>query len=153
MAMGNSVEGRYPFLDYRVIEFSNRLPSEVKLRGLTEKWLLKQLGKKLIPSSIVQRPKRPYRAPIHRSFFSPSPREYVGELFTERALQESGYFNPSLAHQLYCKAETGARLSETEDMALAGILSTQIVHDRFVKSFHLAQPAPARMLKIVDMLA
>ena len=69
MAMAHSVEGRYPFLDYRVVEFCNRLPPQLKLRGLTEKWLLKRLGKRLLPAEIWQRPKRPYRAPIHRSFF------------------------------------------------------------------------------------
>ena len=42
MAMANSVEGRYPFLDYRVIEFCNRLPDSLKLNGLNEKYLLKK---------------------------------------------------------------------------------------------------------------
>src|SRR5262249_11371733 len=45
VAMAHSVEGRYPFLDYRVIEFCNRLPSRLKLRGLTEKYLLRRLAR------------------------------------------------------------------------------------------------------------
>ncbi|MDZ7634169.1 MAG: asparagine synthase-related protein [Bacteroidales bacterium] len=43
MAMANSVEGRYPFLDYRVIEFCSTLPDRFKLNGLNEKYLLKRL--------------------------------------------------------------------------------------------------------------
>ena len=70
MLMAHSVEGRFPFLDHRVVEFCNSLPPRMKLRGLTEKWLLKQFGRQLVPTDIWQRPKQPYRAPIHRSFFN-----------------------------------------------------------------------------------
>ena len=69
-AMAHSVEGRYPFLDFRLVEFCNKLPSELKLFGLKEKYLLKKLARKLLPEEIGQRPKRPYRAPIHGSFLT-----------------------------------------------------------------------------------
>ena len=68
MAMANSVEGRYPFLDYRVIEFCNKLPADFKLNGLNEKYLLKKLMKNKIPESIIRRSKQPYRAPIKNAF-------------------------------------------------------------------------------------
>ena len=68
MAMAHAVEGRFPFLDYRIVEFCSRLPARLKLRGLTEKYLLKQLGREWLPEDVWQRPKRPYRAPIHRCF-------------------------------------------------------------------------------------
>lgn len=150
MAMGHSVEGRYPFLDYRVIEFNNRLPHEVKLRGLTEKWLLKQLGKKLVPETIWKRYKRPYRAPIQRSFFSQKPPDYVMDLLSEEALQESGYFNPEAITSLVSKAQSGAKLSEVDDMALVGALSTQLVYQQFVKGFDLPAIKPQERLKIID---
>ncbi|HXJ55473.1 MAG TPA: asparagine synthase-related protein, partial [Verrucomicrobiae bacterium] len=70
VAMAHSVEGRFPFLDYRVVEFCSRLPADLKLRGLTEKYLLKKLGERWLPQEIWRRRKRPYRAPIHRSFFN-----------------------------------------------------------------------------------
>jgi asparagine synthase (glutamine-hydrolysing) len=51
MAMAASIEGRYPFLDHRVIEFACRVPPALKMRGLNEKWLLKKaLGAELPPS-------------------------------------------------------------------------------------------------------
>lgn len=145
MAMGHSVEGRYPFLDYRVMEFCNHLPHDVKLRGLTEKWLLKQLGKKLVPETIWKRYKRPYRAPIQRSFFSQEPPAYVNELLSEAALRDSGYFNPEAVTSLVSKAQSGARLSEVDDMALVGVLSTQLVHQQFVKEFTLSAIKPAHV--------
>ena len=150
MAMAHSVEGRFPFLDYRVVEFSNRLPPSLKLHGLTEKWLLKQLGRKLVPADIWKRTKRPYRAPIHRSFFSSGTPDYVQELLSERALQDSGFFDASAVAQLVRKAASGARLGEVDDMALVGIISTQLVYHQFVKAFKPIPPDPRDRIKIVE---
>ncbi|MFP4119967.1 MAG: asparagine synthase (glutamine-hydrolyzing) [Coleofasciculus sp.] len=136
MAMANSVEGRFPFLDYRVVEFCDRLPSNVKLRGLTEKWLLRQLSRKLLPPDIWQRRKRPYRAPIHRSFFHQDTPDYVWELLSEDAVRAGGLFNPLAVNQLVRKAQSGSPLGEVDDMAIAGVLSTQLVDQQFVKDFN-----------------
>jgi asparagine synthase (glutamine-hydrolysing) len=150
VAMAHSVEGRFPFLDYRVVEHCNRLPASLKLRGLTEKWLLKQLGRKLVPTDIWQRPKRPYRAPIHRSFFGQYTPDYVQELLSEKALQESELFNPLAVNQLSKKAAGGAPLSEVDDMALAGILSTQLVYHQFVKAFGCSPISSRDRIRVVD---
>jgi asparagine synthase (glutamine-hydrolysing) len=152
VAMAHSVEGRFPFLDYRVAEYCNRLPASLKLNGLTEKWLLKQLGRKLVPSDIWRRPKRPYRAPIHRSFFSQATPDYVLELLSDKALQESGLFNPPAVNQLAKKAASGVRLSEMDDMALAGILSTQLVYQQFVKAFERSPISSRDRIRVVDQL-
>ena len=133
MAMAHSVEGRYPFLDYRVIEFCNRLPVHLKMPGLTEKYILKQLGRKYLPAEIWQRVKRPYRAPIQHSFFNPRPEEYVSELLSEQALLKSGLFEPQAVHRLIGKAGSGLELSEVEDMAVVGIISTQLVDQMFIQ--------------------
>jgi asparagine synthase (glutamine-hydrolysing) len=111
--------------------------------------LLKQLGKKLVPDTIWKRYKRPYRAPIQRSFFTQNPPAYVTDLFTEEALRDSGYFNPEAVTSLVSKAQSGAKLSEVDDMALVGVLSTQLVHQQFVSHFTLAQTKPAH-LKVVE---
>jgi len=150
MAMAHSVEGRFPFLDYRLVEFCNRLPPHVKLRGLTEKWLLKQLGRKLVPGEIWQRPKQPYRAPIHRSFFGEQVPEYVHELLAEPALRDSGLFDPAAVARLALKAQKSPRLSEIDSMALVGILSTQLVYQRFVKAFRPSGLNPGDRVKLVD---
>lgn len=154
MAMAHSVEGRYPFLDVRVMEFCNRLPLHLKMPVLTEKLLLKRLAQKYVPEAIWQKVKRPYRAPVHRSFFDPAPLEYVSELLSEAALADSGYFDPVAANRLALKAASGANLSEVEDMALVGILSTQLVDHFFVKlaahTHH--QPAP-ELVKNIDHLS
>ena len=150
MAMAHSVEGRFPFLDHRVVEFCNDLPPELKLRGLTEKWLLKQLGRKLVPTEIWQRPKQPYRAPIHSSFFHEGAPEYVADLLSERALRESGLFDPAAVGRLADKARRGPRLSEMDGMAVVGILSAQIVYYRFVKAFQPSRLRSDDWIKVVE---
>ena len=140
MGMAHSIEGRFPFLDYRLVEFCNRLPARLKLRALTEKYLLKQLGRKWLPPEIWQRPKRPYRAPIHRCFFDSAPPDYVVELLSKEQIEAAGLFNPLAVDQLVQKIRQNRPISETDDMALAGILSSQLVHAQFVAGFKRAAP-------------
>ncbi len=140
VAMANSVEGRYPFLDYRVVEYCNTLPPEWKLFGLTEKYLLRQLAKEWLPEEIWKRRKRPYRAPIHRSFFNERTPDYVHELLSHDSIASTGFFKPEAVTQMVNKVCQGGRLSETDDMALAGIISTQLVHHQFVTNFMLLPP-------------
>lgn len=150
-AMAHSVEGRFPFLDYRVVEFCNQLPSRLKLNGLTEKYLLRQTAKAWLPAEILARVKRPYRAPIHRSFFNEARLDYVRELLDAPAIRSVGLFHPEAVAQLVAKVDQGRPLSETDNMALVGILSTQLVHQQFVAN--LRPPAPISdcdNLKIVD---
>ena len=88
MGMANSIEGRYPFLDYRVIEFCAGLPARLKLNGLNEKFLLKKLMKNRIPESIIKRPKQPYRAPISSVFLSKDAPEYVKLMLSDTYTRE-----------------------------------------------------------------
>jgi asparagine synthase (glutamine-hydrolysing) len=144
VGMAHSVEGRFPFLDYRLVEFCCRLPPEMKLFGLNEKFLLRRLASKWLPDEIWQRRKRPYRAPIHRSFFGPhGALEYVRELLSTECLEASGLFNPAAVQQMVQKLESGKRVGETDDMALAGILSAQLVWRQFVVDFRHHMPPPA----------
>jgi asparagine synthase (glutamine-hydrolysing) len=140
MGMAHSVEGRFPFLDHRLVEFATRVPPGLKLRGLNEKYILKQTAAKWVPESIWKRSKRPYRAPIHRSFFHEEAPDYVRELLSAEQVEANGLFKPRAVEQLANKVQQGARLSETDDMALVGILSSQLVYEKFVRSFTM--PAP-----------
>lgn len=62
--MGNSLEARAPFLDYRLVEFLAKAPVNVKLRMFNKKYLLKKAMKGLIPKEIISRPKAGFNAPI-----------------------------------------------------------------------------------------
>ncbi len=140
VGMAHSIEGRFPFLDCRVVEFCSRLPAQLKLRGLTEKYLLKRAAREWLPPDIWQRPKRPYRAPIHRSFFNDATCEYVRELLSPEQLRATGWFKPAAVAQLVHKIERGLPIGETDDMALAGILSSQLIHRQFMADFKMPPP-------------
>ena len=137
MAMGHSVEGRFPFLDHRVVEFACRIPAHYRLKGLNEKFILKQAACDLIPPELISRAKQPYRAPISRCFFGKGTPDYVGELLSENAIRRAGYFHAKkVAHLLKkCHKQDGHLASERENMALVGILSTQLVDHLFIRHF------------------
>lgn len=145
VGMAHSIEGRFPFLDHHVIEFANQLPPHYKLRGLDEKHILKRAVSDLLPPEIWNRPKRPYRAPIHRSFFPEKrPLPWVHEMFSTTNLEAAGCFNPLAAANLVKKIERLGTLSESDDMALAGILSTQLVYEQFIANRPQAHPLTAQ---------
>ncbi len=141
MVMSHSVEGRYPFLDPGLIDFANRLPSRLKLHGLNEKHLLKRLAREFLPDSIHRRRKQPYRAPIHAAFFpGGKPLDWVADALSEKAVVEAGCFEPRAVALLAGKIERFGALGETDAMALAGVLSTQLLHRRFVADYQKPEP-------------
>lgn len=133
MAMANSVEGRFPFLDHRLIEFANRLPPQHKMQGLTEKYLLKKAVTGLLPESIRTRTKQPYRAPDSQSFFTNGqPVDYVGELLGESRIARAGYFDPKAVTKLFEKCRAGRAIGFGDNMAFVGILSTMLLDDSMI---------------------
>jgi asparagine synthase (glutamine-hydrolysing) len=134
VAMANSVEGRVPFLDHRVIEFASRLPANYKLRGLTEKAVLRQAVTDLLPPAIVNRVKQPYRAPDSQAFFKEGKAlPWVEELLSPQRLRESGYFDSTAVGRLLDKCRAGRAIGFADNMAFVGVLSTLLVHDAFLK--------------------
>ncbi len=132
MGMANSVEGRYPFLDHRLIEFLSTVPSSLKLKGLREKYLLKKLVNDKIPSSILNRSKQAYRAPISSVFFAESMPEYLKYMLSDEYLGRTGIFNTNMVQSLMRKVRQSNRASETENMAITAIISTQILYYQFI---------------------
>lgn len=63
MEMSSSVEGRLPFLDHKVFECARSLPMNVKIRGKTEKYVLREVAKTYITDTVYKREKHPFMAP------------------------------------------------------------------------------------------
>lgn len=135
MAMAHSVEGRYPFLDHRVVEFAAKLPPHLKMKVLDEKHLLKQVASGRVPESILRRPKQPYRAPDGASFFAHS-LDYVDEMLGEGLVAQYGVFDPQAVRTLAAKFRSGRPCSAKDNMALVGALSTQLLLHQFVHHRH-----------------
>ncbi len=128
MSMAHSVEGRYPFLDHRLIEFAGRLPERCKLRGLREKWLLKHAMRGVLPDTILNRTKQPYRAPDSASFFTgDTMASEVSRYLDDDAIAASGLFDRVAVRALVEKCRVGRAIGFPDNMAFVGILSMQIL--------------------------
>lgn len=145
MLMGNSVEGRFPFLDRDVMELAGRLPDGYKLRGLDEKHVLKRIAAGLIPEAIRKRPKQPYRAPDALAFVGADAPGWITDVMSEQSLRDAGVFDPVAGVKLWekCSARGDShQFSNADNMALVGVLSTQLVWQRVLGA---GAPAPLGM--------
>ncbi len=150
MAMAHSVEGRFPFLDHRLVEFAGRLPLNMRMRGIEEKYLLKKAMKGMLPDSIVGRRKQPYMAPDILSFFSNGPVEYLSYYLSVGKIKKAGIFKARAVQGLIKKCSRGSRQGFRENMAFVGILSTQILYDRFIENFSSQPPESLGNVKVLN---
>jgi asparagine synthase (glutamine-hydrolysing) len=134
IAMANSVETRYPFLDDDVIAFASRLHPRWKLRGLTrDKYLLRQAAARMLPKEVAFRPKGMFRAPMAETFLNDPP-PFVQQLISEEALRKTGYFDVEAVRRdiaLFGKGKT-AKLGTFANMGLNGVLATQLWHHLYL---------------------
>jgi asparagine synthase (glutamine-hydrolysing) len=131
MLMANAVEGRFPFLDHRVAELAARLPDSLKLRGLTEKWVLRRIARGRVPPQVETRPKFPYRAPIAEALAGPRAPAWAGELLSREAVDAAGIFDGAKVEKLLAKLRAADAPSDADDLALAAVASTQLLWHRF----------------------
>lgn len=147
MLMGNSVEGRFPYLDHRVAELAARLPDRLRLRGLQEKYALRAATSRYLPPEIRARPKQPYRAPIAEVLAGPGAPEYVRELLSPARMTAAGVLDPAAVTRLVRKFESGKGASETDEMGLVGAVSVMLLHELFVSRPQTAPPLePSRLV-------
>jgi len=97
--MANSLEARSPFLDHHVIEFAASLPEKYKLRGLTTKYLLKQVLKKLLPAENVDRRKMGFGVPIGH-WFRGKLQPFLRETILSESALKRGLFKPDAVKRL-----------------------------------------------------
>ncbi len=91
-SMANSLESRSPFLDHKLLEFTAKIPSNWKLKGLETKYILKEAYKNFLPKKIVNRSKQGFGLPID-SWFRNELKSYVKEILTSRSALSRNYFN------------------------------------------------------------
>lgn len=142
MGMAHAVEGRYPFLDYRLFEWTAALPTSSKLLGLKEKEILRRWAKDVVPPSIRQRGKQPYRAPDAPSFFGEGSPVWVDDVLDADRVAAYGYFEPKAVAGLVRRARRGQATGFRENQAIVAVLSTQLWHQQFLEG-SLPEPLPA----------
>ncbi len=135
IAMHNSIEARYPFLDDDVIQFCSQIGTEYKLNGMTEKWLLRQVAARTLPAQIANRPKTMFRASLSGTFLGNHRPAWVDQLLSPESLRKTGYFDPeAVANQVWWQRSiprvTARRF--VYDLGLTSVVSTQLWHHLFL---------------------
>lgn len=130
-AMANGLEVRCPLLDQEFVEFSCKLPTYYKLKGLKTKYLLKRAAKGILPGEIIDRPKKGFGIPIAR-WLRNELKEFMLDSLEETRIKRQGFFNYS-----YIKRLVEEHLQKRKDnrKALWSLLVFQIWHKRYVEDF------------------
>jgi len=134
MLLGNSVEGRFPFLDVEVAALAARMPPGLKLNGFTEKHILKEVARPLLPASIVEREKYAFNAPGSPHLLRAGI-DWVEEMLSPATVRRHGYFDAAAVEVL--KARYRA-----PDFTLAGsneedLLMIVLTFGLFVEEFDM----------------
>lgn len=107
-SMACSLEVRAPFLDYTFVEFANSIPAELKLNGLTTKYILKKALAGKLPEDIVKRAKKGFGIPVAK-WFRNDLREMVADVFSENRIRQQGIFNERTIAQLWQEHQSGRK--------------------------------------------
>ena len=132
MALAHSVEGRYPFLDIDLVEFSKCIPPELKLNQFTEKYILRKVAEDLVPPEIVNREKYGFHAP-GTPYLLRQNIEWINDLLSHERIKRQGYFNPDIIELLkaqYSKEDFRLNLPFESDLLMT-VLSFGIFLDTF----------------------
>jgi asparagine synthase (glutamine-hydrolysing) len=126
--MANSLEARSPFLDHHVIEFAASLPEKYKLRGLTTKYLLKQMLRKLLPAENLDRRKMGFGVPIGH-WFRGKLQPFLRETLLAEASLNRGLFRPEAVKRL---VELHTRGERDHSPQLWTLLMLELWFQRFI---------------------
>lgn len=105
LTMAHSVEARVPFLDPRLVTYANSIPSKYKLRGATEKYILREAMRDLLPTEILGRKKRGLGTPLI-PWFQGGMFDVARELLSTANIRGRGYFDAQAVDKLFVTARS-----------------------------------------------
>lgn len=150
MSLAHSVEGRYPYLDLEFVKFAFSLPQNIKLKGLKDKYILRQTFGKRLPEAVVNRPKIAYQAPEMKAFFADGKLvDYAKYLLSPEQIKRNNLFNPASIERLIHVGENAnnSRLSFRDNMSFIVALSTSILQEQF-QAMPVVKVPPASLQSI-----
>jgi asparagine synthase (glutamine-hydrolysing) len=106
--MAHGLEARSPFLDHELMEFAATLPSSLKLRGRSKKYVLRRAMRGLLPEPILERPKMGFGVPID-VWFRRDLVEYTRDVLLGSPARERGYFRMAVVERLIDEHRQGVR--------------------------------------------
>ncbi len=129
MSMANSLEARVPFLDYRLVQFIENLPTSMKLKHLTGKYLHKKALEKWLPRATVWRKKKGFANPIEH-WFRDTMRPFVDECLLAPDSAAARYFDRAYIRRLLDLDRTG---KEQFRRHIYLLVSFELWHRRFIR--------------------
>lgn len=126
--MAHGLEGRSPMLDHEFMEFAASLPAHLKLNGEITKYLLKEAARRLLPSEIIDRPKRGFGVPLE-TWFRRDLTELTCDLLLDGRLAQRQYFRGGAVERLVREHQRGAGRWHNELWALVML---EVWHRQFV---------------------
>jgi asparagine synthase (glutamine-hydrolysing) len=133
--MHSSVETRYPFLDEDVFDYLAKIHPRWKLRGFTDKYLLRRLAERWLPRSIARRKKAMFRAPFDSFFPVGRAPAWVDQLLSDESLKKTGYFEPEAVRhwrERFRTLRAGSSQRTSVEMGLVGVLATQLWYQQYI---------------------
>lgn len=128
LSMAASVETRVPFLDNEIVDFMCTVPPELKIRGMTSKYLLREAVKDLVPEQIIRRRKAGFGAPI-RTWLRRDLREMVDDLLSPGRIAARGYFDAAAIRRMIEDDRTG---SADNTYRIWALLTLEVWHQVFL---------------------
>lgn len=129
LTMSSSIEARVPLIDHLIVEFASSIPPNLKLRGLTEKYILKQVGSDILPPALMKRKKRPFRIPID-TWFRGELDEMAKQVLDNSIIINEGYFKSDVVTNIIKKHKNAELLYNHQMYAL---LVFEMWHNEFIK--------------------
>jgi asparagine synthase (glutamine-hydrolysing) len=142
MTMAASVEGRVPFLDHRVVELAAMLPSNLKVRGMETKYLLKQVGARYLPAAITRRRKAGFSVPVAAWLRPAGPLADAVALLLEPASASRGYCARGELERLVEEHRKGKRNHAEALWGLVNLELWQRLWGEQARRFQQPEPAP-----------
>jgi len=107
MSMAASLESRVPFLDWKLVEFTTRMPESLKLRGWTTKYVLRQAMKDVLPPEILRRRKIGFPVPLG-AWLRGQCGWVIDEYVLSARANERGLFNRDSVQRMVAEHKGGA---------------------------------------------
>jgi len=99
MSMAHGLEARVPYLDVDLADFINSLPVNLKIKGLTTKYILRQIAKRQLPQEIIQRKKQAFYFPLEY-YQGPQLNDLIETTLNKKLVNKRGYFKYSFINNL-----------------------------------------------------
>jgi len=127
MSMAHSIEARVPLLDHKFVEFAATIPPELKLKGVTTKYIFKKAMEGTLPKEILHRPKRGFAVPLGR-WFRGQLGSFMRDLLLSRRSIERGIFKKAYLERLIEMNDRGRPL----DLQLWTLITFELWCRRFI---------------------